>query len=379
MIEYDVTVDDRKGLPSASGMERIMLCPGSWQLESSMEEVDVPSRAALEGSMLHEVLAGNRPAEGLTERQLWIVQRCRELLAVLQSQLGFAEDYPGSRTLVEERLWFYDEEYRPIYSGQMDYAIVDGTRGLLVDYKTGGAPVTPSGENYQMRSQAVLLAHNFELEEVYVAILQPLAADPIAVARYGPDDLRLAEIDVLAGLDAAIQLNPVRIPGERQCRYCRAKPLCPEVRSQALSLVPPQSIVVDRPSGKLVVPTLTGEQLSELLPKLEIAEKVIREIKRQAKDLLEEQPDAIEGYQLKQGAERRTIANAQEAYARLSSLLTPEQFAACCSVQIGKLEELLREALGESMRGARQQLDELLGDVVERKPSERSLDRRGAE
>ena len=46
-------------------------------------------------------------------------------------------------------------------------------------------------------------------------------------------------------------------------------------------------------------------------------------------------------------------------------------------VQIGKLEELLRETLNESMRGARQQLDDLLGEVVERKTSEPVLDRRG--
>src|SRR5687768_4146016 len=97
----------RKGLPSASGMERMILCPGSWQLERTIELDDSPSRSALDGTMLHEILAGLRSEDGLSERHQWVVQRCRAIVGELEITLGFPSDAVGRRAIVEERFWYY--------------------------------------------------------------------------------------------------------------------------------------------------------------------------------------------------------------------------------------------------------------------------------
>jgi hypothetical protein len=367
---------DRRGLPSASGMERLILCSGSWQLERTVEIEEIPSRSALDGTMLHEILAGLRPEIGLSDRHQFVVRRCHQIVAELENTLGFPRDAEGRRAIVEERFWYYDEAHRELYSGQMDFAVVIGNRGLIVDYKTGTGPVTPTAENYQMRASAVLLAHNFELDEVYVAIVQPLADNDTAVVRYNREDLRRAEVDILVGIRLATAADPVRTPGDRQCRYCKAKGICPEVRMEVLDLLPPPA--AGDPNGKrapVVLPALGGEELSTLLPKLELAEKVIREIRRQAKDLLDRDPDAIEGYRLREGAERRNVRDVEEAFRRLSDLLTPEQFAACCNVQIGRLEEMVRAVTGETTARSREILDELLGDTIDRRPTDKSIDR----
>lgn len=367
---------DRRGLPSASGMERLLLCNGSWQLERTVEIQESPSRSALDGTMLHEILAGLRPAEGLSERHQFVVRRCHEIVADLERQLEFPRDAEGRRAIVEERFWYYDESHTELYSGQMDYAVVIGSRGLIVDYKTGTGPVTPTAANWQMRASAVLLAHNFELDEVYVAIVQPLAEQDAAVVRYSREDLRRAEVDILVGLRMANAADAARTPGDRQCRYCRAKALCPEVRAQVLDLVPsPTNGMSSTSKGAVVLPTLSGQELSELLPKLDLVEKVIREIRRQAKETLERDPAAIEGYRLREGAERRNVRDVEEAFRRLSTILTPEQFAACCNLQIGRLEEMLRAVTGETQARSKEILDELLGETIDRRPTDRSIDR----
>jgi hypothetical protein len=364
---------DRRGLPSASGMERLVLCSGSWLLERTVEIDETPSRSALDGTMLHEILAGLRPDTGLSDRHLFVVRRCHEIVAELERQLEFPRDVDDRRTIVEERFWYYDESHRELYSGQMDYAAVIGNRGLIVDYKTGSGPVTPTAENYQMRASAVLLAHNFELDEVYVAIVQPLAENETAVVRYGREELRRAEVDILVGLRMAMASDPVRTPGDKQCRYCRAKGVCPEVRVQVLDLIPRSNGAA--PAAASPLPALSGAELAELLPKLELAEKVIREIRRQAREVLDRDPNAIDGYRLREGAERRSVRDVVEAYRRLSDVLTPEQFAACCSVQIGRLEEMFREVTGETAARSKEILEELLGDTIDRRPTDRAIDR----
>jgi hypothetical protein len=377
-MQSEALSNARRGLPSASGMERMILCPGSWHLERSIEIEEIPSRSAIDGAILHEVLAGLRPETGLSDRQLWVVSRCHQIVAELEEQLGFPRDVEGRRTIVEERFWYYDEAHTELFSGQLDFAAVIGNRGLIVDYKTGSGPVTPTAENYQMRASAVLLAHNFELDEVFVAIVQPLADNETSVVRYGREDLRRAEVDMLVGLRIAATSSPVRVPGEKQCRYCKAKGICPEVRVQVLDLLPPPTTAnggLDAKNRPPVIPALSGEELAELLPKLDIVEKVIREIRRQAKDLLERQPDAIDGYRLREGAERRSVRDVEEAFRRLADVMTPEQFASCCNVQIGRLEEMLRAVTGETMSRSKEILDELLGEVIERRPTERSIDR----
>lgn len=368
---------DRRGHPSASGMERLILCSGSWRLEKTVEIEESPSRSALDGSMLHEVLAGLRPDTGLSERHQFVVRRCHEIVIELEESLNFPRDADGRRVIVEERFWYYDENRSEQYSGQMDYATVIGSRGLIVDYKTGTGPVTPTAANWQMRASAVLLAHNFDLDEVFVAIVQPLAENDTAYVRYGREDLRRAEVDILVAVRLANAAEAARTPGDRQCRYCRAKALCPEVRGEVLSLVPPSIAAggsVPR-KAQVALPTLSGEEISELLPRLELAEKVIREIRRQAKDMLERDPTAIEGYRLREGVERRNIRDTEEAFRRLRDVLTPEQFAACCNVQLGRLEEMYRAVTGESVARSKEILDELLGEVVDRRPTDRTIDR----
>ena len=72
---------ERKNLPSASGIERIMLCPGSWQLEQQCPALP-PGEDAVQGTLIHEALAKNDPA-GLSDEQTETFMKCLALEAEL--------------------------------------------------------------------------------------------------------------------------------------------------------------------------------------------------------------------------------------------------------------------------------------------------------
>ena len=57
--------DERKNLPSASSMERYMLCPGSWAAEKGQPEQ--ASSDADSGNRIHAALAGEAVNPPLTE------------------------------------------------------------------------------------------------------------------------------------------------------------------------------------------------------------------------------------------------------------------------------------------------------------------------
>jgi hypothetical protein len=360
-------------------MERLVLCPGSWELTQQVEDAEIPTRSALEGTLIHEVLAGFRSEEGLTDRQAWVVKRSREIVVELERQLGFDGPDEERKVLVEDRIWYYDEANAELFSGQLDYAVVSSKRGLIVDYKTGSGPVTATSANYQMRASAVLLAHNYELEEVFVAIVQPLTDTPTSVVRYDSGELRRAEIDVLVALQIAMMAGARRVPGEKQCRYCRAKAQCPEARTvvEELAQLGATPIAPVAATGATAVSSLTDAELAALLPKLELAEGVIRELRQAARRRMEDNPGAFPGYRLRGGYDRRFVIDAARAYERLADVLTPEQFAACCTLQLGRTEETIARVNGETNAAARQILELLLGDLIQRRAAERGIEKVG--
>jgi hypothetical protein len=70
-----------------------------------------------------------------------------------------------------------------VFTGQADLILIDGKRGLVLDYKTGRGEVADATENLQLRGLAVMAAWVWRLDSVRVAIVQPWAG-PASVADY---------------------------------------------------------------------------------------------------------------------------------------------------------------------------------------------------
>lgn len=329
--------DERRGKPSASGIHRLVACPGSWLMEKDLPETT--SEDAEEGRILHAVMAGERSSDDLTEDQRWCIDRCRELEAQVIAQVWPEEDaeYEEMREVrVWDLLWLGQAKY----SGQSDYTRRGRNCTVVIDYKFGRIAVDPAEANWQMLTLGVLADCHRRPDatgSTYVATIQPRTSNQVTICAYSQEQLAEGDKIIEAAINAAQRPDAPRIPGESQCRYCKAKDRCPEAIGVAVELALP------------AVPALTGEQYAEILPKIAVAEKVIKALKDGAKALLQA-GGAIPGYELKPGASQREIEDPQAAFAALSDIITPEEFLSACGVSVVELEKLYGEKAG--LKGA---------------------------
>jgi len=201
-------VSERGDSPSASGMEQIALCPASHVAQRGLP--DSVSKAAHRGTMIHLLLELNQSDF-----------ECAVELAEKRDDL-INQIFPAGRkmTMKEQRLWVGSS-----YSGQADHIVTSGSKGLIMDYKTGTWPVTAAGENLQLMALAVLLkANKPKLKTIYAAILQP-SYEPELVC-YDEDSLADAKEHIESLLDKANAEDAPCIGGDKQCHWCKAKEDC---------------------------------------------------------------------------------------------------------------------------------------------------------
>jgi len=68
--------DQRRGVPSASGMERLVNCPASFEME--YHAPDTESADAASGTRIHAVLAGQSGEDTLSADEMETCEMCAE-------------------------------------------------------------------------------------------------------------------------------------------------------------------------------------------------------------------------------------------------------------------------------------------------------------
>jgi len=350
--------NERKNLPSASGIERISLCPGSWNLERTLPEPPQTEDAA-SGTRVHAFLAGDESVR-LSDDELDVVIKCNTLTwDALYNRM------PGdSKILKEQRIWLKDGCGVEMFSGKFDRAYIAGKRGAVIDFKTGRNGVTEAKGNRQLRSLAVLVAQEFGLEEVIVAIIQPWGDPQTSACFYGREELEVALSELVLLLAYAANPDIERIPGEKQCQYCRAKAICPEARQAAFAITTTQT------------DALTPAVISAVLDKCKQAEDVITACREKAKEMLAADPNAIPGWKLKPGRFIETITEPQEVFNRAYNRgVSQEQFLSCITVKKTALENAVKAATNASGKALDAELDAILDGCSETKQAAPSLEK----
>lgn len=344
--------DERRGKISASGVERVALCPGSQEAEKGKPNETNPLAEA--GTRIHAALEAGNVDNLADEDEIRLAVKAAELRDELVTR--FTQSAPmldglGPIHSKETRLRGLDSQI----SGQFDGLVIDGHRALLYDFKTGYLEAIDATHNLQLRCLAVLVAEEWpQVTEITAAIIQPRLRPELSVVNYSTDDLDTARIELTAILARAYAPNARRQPGPIQCKYCKAKADCPEAAALAESLA--------RIDGA-VIPV---ERLPELLDTCAAADKIIKAIRQRAKDLIEADPNAVPGFFLKQGAMVSTIANPQRLFNRCNERhsILPHEFVEICDVGKGKLKALLKEVSGLKGKALEAELSTLLEGVV---------------
>lgn len=356
--------DERQNLPSASGLERIALCPGSWAAEQTSPAPDTSSPEADSGTAIHAALAGEKPARPLTEEEERIATACHRLATETAAATYGALEHADT-LILEQRLWLR-QEGQPVLSGKPDLVAIYGMRALIIDYKTGRGEVTDAARNLQLRALVALVASNYHVREATVVIVQPFSTAGTSSARYNDDDIAAAREHVLEVLAGAAAPDAQRIPSTDACRYCRAKAICPEARTEALAVPVTLAVIKDPTEAAL---GLSDDALGQFLERAALAEKVIEACRDEAKRRLEAGQE-LPGWKLKPGTERETITNPQTVYDRFTDIGgNGEQFLECVTVGKTKLKDMVRAITTARGKALDAHLDAMLAGCTETKTS----------
>lgn len=343
MDAMEMIKDERQGLPSASGMQRLFLCPGSWNAERKCPH-DEESEDAAMGTMLHACMEQGTTPEDPEDAEA--VAWCREMEDFLCNK------YLGSTDVCRYREVRLFERGDRLFSGKPDMVAVGTRRALVVDYKFGRLPVAAAECNLQLSALAVLVMDMFEdgaVDEVFVCILQPYASrkEP-AVCRYTRESVEQARAFFRACIEQAQDEHAPLKPSEKACRYCRAQSSCPAVKLALVNVT----------SGDLTAAweEWSPEKRREAYDLAKLAKKWAASVEAKVKADLKAELE-IPGLCLTSGKKAFTVTDAAAAFQILNGLfpddITAQAFTACCKVGITDLDKLVHSVRKAADAGAK--------------------------
>ena len=316
---------------SPSGAHRWMRCPGSLLAEETLP--DTSSVYADEGTAAHEVgawiLANNLDADAARKvvgelgvevnGKVWpvtddMVDHCLDYAKLVR------EYADGRPILVEQRLQFSHVVGVPDQFGTSDAVILGDDTLFVVDLKYGMGVKVDAQDNEQLQLYALGALKEYEFlgdfQFVQMVIHQPRLSH---VAEYVVSVPELLAFGRRAKEAAALALTPNAelVPGEKQCRWCKAKATCPAIREEVLDIV-----AADATDFDTLTETVTDgspDYLSIAMDKIGLVEDWCKGIRAEVERRLMAS-QTVPGYKLVEGRlGNRQWANKDDAEAMFQS------------------------------------------------------------
>ena len=297
---------------SPSGAHRWMACPGSVALEAPFP--DSSSAFAAEGTVAHELaseclIIGADPA-------LWIGKPATVDgfdFTIDQTMVDHVKDYmklvheyaEGGELLVEKRVGIGHLTGEDGAGGTSDAIIIKGGEIIVIDLKYGMGVRVDADANPQLMIYALGALNEYDLvgdfDTVTMVIHQPRLnhvseySIPVEQLLTFADDVRKSANNVRSS-DAGL------VPGEKQCKFCKAKATCPALRAEMAEVVGGSADLSD--FADLVPQEITSETSDNYLPvamsKIEMIEQWCKAVRAETeRRLLAGQP--VTGYKLVEG------------------------------------------------------------------------------
>lgn len=306
---------------SPSGSSRWLLCPGSIKMEKMLKQESGTSSYAAEGTAVHELSAHcllfDKNPHDLEGETFYDIEITKEMTNGAETYVDYVRmlDSATSHNSNVERL--IDLSFlHPNTFGTADAVCYDEEEKMVdvVDLKYGKGVVVEVKENTQLMIYAIgvvkqLLDNGHDVKRIKLHIVQPRAPHtdgPIRTWELGIEDLRKFAKHVKAKITDACSNNPTINPGESQCRWCRAAPICKPLAKHNLSLAQAEfSEFMNNSPKELVSPNaLTPEQISKILKHSKLFEEWLKAVAIYAKVELD-QGRQIPGYKLVYGRSNR--------------------------------------------------------------------------
>jgi len=376
----------------ASSMDRYFSCPGARHAEELAASLpdDVKERdkdtGADEGRLIHWTIAellrqavksGKHPLDGAPDTLNYAARYC---LGIMDTLSG-ADD-----VLIESQLSCPSEVAGVRIVGTPDCVVLRGATATVYDWKTGwGATQADANRNVQLMTYAWLMFHTFaDVGEVAVVLVRPNAEpeDRITKSVYVRDILLQIDWHMSDVAQAVTAQAPPRKPSAGACKWCRAcgTQFCQE----SVAVMTPDMVSLEAKIAEL--PAMLNEDILRLADATVVAERVCDAIKRELKSRLKSGRMEAGTWRLVPGGDRRSIPNTHAAWCALKEKLPNDAqqrtmlFLGSCTLGtsgVEKIADAVAKANGGTKKAALADLYDALGALVERKPSEPRLTRKG--
>jgi hypothetical protein len=326
------------------------------------------SAVAARGQRIHDALAAGDFSD-LADNE----EKTASRIAYAESEIVHEYEFEGAQTEFEQRHWDVDAELNHTWSARIDRHDwqPDRRRLLVIDDKTGWMIPPPVQINWQIRSEGALLAELYDAEETVVALIHPHHPDSLWQARVYSRSAtdNLLEI-VRRGVETIQKPNQRRIAGSIQCQWCPAKRVCPEyiAADERLDLAIADEI---KDGGFTAINRRSVEERGEHVRALKDKMKSIEYILDQYVELMERDPDSINGYRLARKL-TRSVTNEGLAIDAVRNAYGEETVAACLTFSIKSLEDIL--AKRGTRKDAKRSIERCLGSLLQFKKSKYFLD-----
>jgi hypothetical protein len=289
-----------------------MVCHGSVALEAAFP--DSSSQFAAEGTVAHELaseclISGADPAlmigkPATVDEFDFVIGE--DMVDHVKDYMKLVREYAeGGELLVEKRVGIGHLTGEEGAGGTSDVIIIKGSEIIIIDLKYGMGVKVDAGGNQQLMLYALGALNEYDLigdfDTVTMVIHQPRLnhvseySIPVSELLTFSDEVRSAA-DKVRSPDAAL------VSGEKQCKFCKAKAVCPALRADMAEVVGGAADVSD--FADLVPQEITSETSDNYLPvamsKVEMVEQWCKAVRAETeRRLLAGQP--VTGYKLVQG------------------------------------------------------------------------------
>lgn len=288
---------------SPSAAHRWMRCPGSLLLES--REPASTSSYAEEGTRAHDLAAAI--LGGLDVRS-----GDPEMLMHVNTYVDTVRKIAGAtgEVHIERRIEFSDAIGQPDAFGTSDCLIVDDRTLTVVDFKYGMGVRVEAKDNEQMLLYALGAMYSLKLwdqiAQIQLVIVQPRISN---ISSWMIEIADLEDVETMARKGAAAAARVLEAgeardsdltPGEKQCRFCRAKASCPALAEHVYRSVVEGFEDLDTSSAKSnarVVTSLTSQDVGRLMGEVDLIEGWCASIRERVYRDLEQGVD-IPGWKL---------------------------------------------------------------------------------